>query len=132
MKTDIYTKAILTAIAVLLSINVIDGRMVHSITAHAQAQNLTWEYKTISRFRDFGMDGVADKDSFRLHFAGQWNTWDEDGIRLGRQVQMPEKVKELGLQGWELVAIEGRSGTASSVYSGATNEEMWIFKRPMQ
>jgi hypothetical protein len=129
MKTDIYTKAVLTAIAVLLAITSINGKIANSITANAQVQNRTWEYKTISRFRDFGMDGITDRDSYRLHFASPWNLWDEDGIRLGRQVKMPQKVKEMGQQGWELVAIEARSGTASSVYSGATNEEMWIFKR---
>jgi hypothetical protein len=68
-----------------------------------------WDYKIIYRLRG-GNSPIS---------GGAATAWNQD-------VELPQ----LGAQGWELVVIVPRSGIAGEAWSGFTNEEMWIFKRP--
>ena len=108
-----------------------------------------WEYKTIYRWR--GWAAREEKDDFHQN-AGPWSSWSEDGKRLPTPVNIEGKLKELGEQGWELIAVEPRSNIIGGVsrtygftaniigggktegystdYAGFTNEDLWVFKRP--
>ncbi|HEX8220511.1 MAG TPA: hypothetical protein VF914_15050 [Chloroflexia bacterium] len=83
-----------------------------------------WEYLTVMRRR-----GWKDNENGEVwHGADSWD------------MNIKEKLVELGEQGWELVAISARSpilGGKPSVhggldYAGFTGEEQWVFKRPKQ
>ena len=84
----------------------------------------TWEYKTVYRSRGWDVDKPGDpKNSW---MAG--TDWDID---------IEKKLKELGEEGWELVAVTPRSGYLGGKWSGYvsvdfagfTSEELWVFKR---
>jgi len=60
------------------------------------------------------------------------DTWTEDDKELFTQVDMTQKINQLGKDGWELVAIVPKSTLASSTTSGLTSEILWVFKRPVK
>ncbi len=72
-----------------------------------------WEYKMVSRSRDFDLKVYGDR-------IGDWD----------------KSIKDLlpawGMEGWELVAVVPRSDFAGDKWAGATSSELWIFKRPFQ
>jgi hypothetical protein len=70
-----------------------------------------WEYKTIRRRR-----------SIRT-FRGVLTGWDTD---------IEAMLPKLGEEGWELVAVSGRSSAFGMGYAGTTNDELWVFKRPKE
>ena len=73
---------------------------------------LKWEYKTLSRTR-----------SWVTTFGGLKTTpWNETITNM---------LPQLGIEGWELVAIVPGSGNAGEHVAGFTNEELWVFKRPL-
>ena len=72
-----------------------------------------WEYKHLFRVRTHKTAIVG------LHHAKEW---DKNIVGM---------LPELGEEGWELVAITSRSGAALDGLSGFTNEELWVFKRPL-
>jgi hypothetical protein len=39
-------------------------------------------------------------------------------------------IVQWGEEGWELVSVVPRSGVGGENWSGFTNEQLWIFKRP--
>jgi hypothetical protein len=63
--------------------------------------------------------------------AGRWNACTEDD-KPTDCIGMPDKLAQLGNQGWELVAVMPRSSAIMSNYAGATTEDEWLFKRPKQ
>jgi len=107
-----------------------------------------WEYKLIFRVRGWQ---ARQKDQY-FHWAGDWDGWWEDDKQLPLPSDMQKKLRELGEQGWELVSVEplaGILGGISTIYgftanlvgggktegysldfSGFTNAERWVFKRP--
>jgi hypothetical protein len=105
-----------------------------------------WEYKTMLQVRGW----QARKQDQYFHRAGEWDGWIEDGKQLPTPVDMGARLKDLGDDGWELVAVVPRSGLVGGVggiegsiawssgsiggwtadYSGFTNEQYWVFKRP--
>ena len=42
-----------------------------------------------------------------------------------------DRLLSAGADGWELAAVVPRSSTVSGITSGITDEELWIFKRPV-
>ena len=57
--------------------------------------------------------------------------WTEDD----KEIPPPDLVltlRELGLLGCELITIVPRSTVISVLTSGATTEELWVFKRPVE
>lgn len=106
-----------------------------------------WEYKYIIQYRGYQARG---KDEF-FHWAGDWDTWYEDGNKLPTPVNITKKLGELGEAGWELVAVVPRSGLVGGVstiygftanlvgggktegsstdFAGFTSEQLWVFKR---
>jgi len=57
--------------------------------------------------------------------------WFDDGKPLDETLDIIDISKELGLQGWELVAICPRSLPVSTGTTGTTTDELWVFKRPL-
>jgi len=70
-----------------------------------------WEYWSIKQSRNY-------KD---LLAGGNPESW------------KPEvNLSKLGNEGWELVSAFSLSGIAGEVWSGVTNEVVWVFKRPIE
>jgi hypothetical protein len=87
-----------------------------------------WEYKTILRRR--GFDAEKKNSEIAWFVGGEWS------------IDIDETLKELGDVGWELVTVTprsrylggkyaGYSGFISTDFAGFTNEELWVFKRPI-
>jgi hypothetical protein len=84
-----------------------------------------WEYLPILRSRVW--DAIESKGL--LGKSTDWykgTNWNMDII---------QKLKELGDQGWELVSVTPRSSylgsnSAGSDFAGFTSDELWVFKRP--
>ncbi|MEW6028744.1 MAG: hypothetical protein ACOYZ8_00800 [Chloroflexota bacterium] len=87
-----------------------------------------WEYKTIVRERGWDKDKTTPKAAWSA--ATNWN------------VDIDKTLKELGEEGWELVAVTSRSNYLGGFregsnwvnymgdYAGFTSHETWVFKRP--
>ena len=73
-----------------------------------------WEYKIIFRKREVDIKLIGNNEA---------SAWNQD-----IQAMLPQ----LGIDGWELVAVTPRSGMPTESYSGFTNEELWVFKRPLE
>jgi hypothetical protein len=56
----------------------------------------------------------------------------QDGGVSGWDNDIPKKLRDLGEQGWELVAISPRSDFTGNHLAGVTTEELWVFKRPRE
>jgi hypothetical protein len=90
-----------------------------------------WEYKFLRGHRDpiiiydpkFGEEFVRGYDVVLM--------WSEDDKPLDEALDIFSISKELGLQGWELVAICPRSLPVSTGTTGTTTDELWVFKRPI-
>lgn len=72
----------------------------------------TWEYKSI----------VVG----RLSISEPFSSWAEDGKQLPPPIYMETKYRELGNQGWELVAVLPIADTVG----GATTRIQLFYKRP--
>lgn len=81
-----------------------------------------WEYKTIVRSR--GWDKPKRGGLLGCAYMAATD-WDLDPNSF---------LKELGDDGWELVAVTPRSsvlgGTGEVDYAGFISQELWVFKRP--
>lgn len=66
-----------------------------------------WEYTTTRRSRELKSDGRS------------WGPWEPDDLNA--------LLNQMGAQGWELVAVTGRSDQPGD---GATTSEVFVFKRP--
>jgi hypothetical protein len=88
-----------------------------------------WEYKDVVRSR--GYPGTNNAVTGAV-VANDWSQWAEDGKPLPLPVDMVSKLHQLGDQGWELVAVCPRSSYAAAWISGATSDEIWVFKRKKQ
>ena len=73
-----------------------------------------WEYKIIRNSR-----GAKGSLTGRCE-ATPWKT------------DMTNLLPGLGAEGWELVAIESRSGYGGDDWAGFTTEDIWVFKRPIE
>ena len=60
----------------------------------------------------------------------QWNEALISGDAADWDKDIGPILTSLGEEGWELVAIEPRSGYADETKSGFTSEDLWVFKRP--
>ena len=87
-----------------------------------------WEYRSLIRWRGWKPYGHKSMiyDEF-LWLADKWAPED-----------FSEKLTEWGNDGWELVAISPRSShlgktevNTDAQVAGFTNEELWVFKRPI-
>jgi hypothetical protein len=90
-----------------------------------------WEYKFLTGKRDEIIINDPGTDEEFVRGYNVWPTWYEDGKPLNETLEIIGISKELGLQGWELVAICPRSLPVSTGTTGTTTEELWVFKRPM-
>ena len=70
-----------------------------------------WEYQIVERGRGLPVGGSKFSD------------WNKDMIPL---------LAALGNEGWELVAIVGRSDHINEALAGTTTSELWVFKRQAQ
>jgi hypothetical protein len=126
MKNKLYLSLVVTA---LLCVGV--------WSVYAQRSNpvkQTWEFKFI-----FLVRGFEAADSRGLHQASPWSAWFEDAKPLPGPINMISKAKELGDQGWELVAVTPMSayaardytntGGVSVSYAGFDNHLQYVFKR---
>ena len=93
-------------------------------TAQAQLQRSssgrqTWDYKWISLAR-------------AANTGEDWSIWLEDDKPLRGPVAIALKIKELGDQGWELVAVTPYSNHScgSQDCAGFTSQITYYFKRP--
>ena len=95
-----------------------------------------WEYKIIFRTR-------AWKDAARgeyFHWPSEWKVWYEDAKELPSPVDMAAKLRELGMQGWELVNVVPLASVIGAEaarmeprdFAGYTTDEKWVFKRPIE
>lgn len=85
-----------------------------------------WLYKFIKRERIPIIEGeVITK------FEKTWK-WTEDNEEIPAPDDLLLKLRDLGLHGWELITIVPRSSVISVLTSGATTEELWVFKRPVK
>lgn len=92
------------------------------------AGHVAWEYKTLLRHREFDRN-VQDTLSVAYHReASNWSTCAEDD-KLIECPKLPDKLAQLGDQGWELVSVTPRSSAGLNGYEGATTEDIWVFKR---
>jgi hypothetical protein len=161
MKLDTYNKTLLTVIALALSIGALKPFLFPELVARAQAgvaqktasptPKIVWEYKTIYRRRSFVSDRTKPED---IGAAGEWTTESTDG-KSYVPIDIEKALPEMGVAGWELVAIEarsdyavanlqGRTATCAGNFcndtailagvaaNGATSSDFWIFKRPKQ
>jgi hypothetical protein len=78
-----------------------------------------WEYKTIYRSRGWDKDKEYPKAPWM--YATDWN------------IDIDKTLKELGDEGWELVAVTPRSsymggqgGTLTKDFAGFTSDEVWV------
>jgi len=133
MKPDIYTKAILTVVAVMLSVIALKPLISPITAASAQAQpargsvsskavpvttNVGWEYKLVDISRPGGF-GLQD-----------YKNMAEDGQALNG-TDWFGKAEQLGAQGWELVSVTAASNLSGQNFAGATSEMMFLFKRQL-
>jgi hypothetical protein len=131
MQPDNYTKAVLTVIAVMLSVTVVKP-LVSPTIADAQAQHMqsvsppkapqestkvAWEYKMIDLSRRTGGFGLQDYSDML-----------EDGVAIPG-IDWLTKAEQLGEQGWELVTVVPASNLSGQNFAGATSEMMFLFKR---
>lgn len=127
MRTDIYTKAVLTGICLALFLIAGMGWIVPEASVHAAptpppVSTQTWEYKIYVRSwawktNDDGYDFFWDK-----------STCSEDGNAA--HCDVGTALDQIGAQGWELVSVEPRASHAGNAWAGATTAEAWTFKRP--
>jgi hypothetical protein len=129
MKTDRFTNALLSIIALALFIMAWQSLTLHSHPVQAATTtSKAWEYKFIGRtfaWKNGRMNGTA--------------MWKEDGKTL----DVPEdgnapigaKIQNLGSQGWELIAdtpYSWRMNTSAKddmAANGVSTDELFIFKR---
>ena len=89
-----------------------------------------WEYKAITIYRSSGNLG-----------NGSWSQWFEISgdtqVSLPQPVSVAKKLKELGMQGWELISVTPLSGAAGgtgtngySDIAGFTTHVTYYLKRP--
>ena len=133
MTNNRFTSLLLTVIALCLILLVAENWKSKTTTVQAAAVT-RYEYKVLVRGR-----GLSKQGDF--YGVNDWNQWWEDGSDENKgSLDMVKKSKELGAQGWELVAVIPEAGNAT--YSGlsdglgytsggVTSVEKWIFKRPM-
>jgi hypothetical protein len=143
MQKDIWTKTVLTCIALLLAVLVVEQwtTNVMRVSAAAPAAKQAWEYKRIKWLNFDVKDGqfvTSDK-------------WFEDGVEQKTGLELSKKFTELGSQGWELVVgiptadtypkffpvIVGKSfgdnyegNVGKDITNGTTTSVYLIFKRP--
>ena len=159
MKPDLFTKVALAVIAIMLALAAVKPLVSPDVAVRAQAGNVqrsshdqarqAWEYTIIKLGRSFTpeADGV--------YLAGDWETWRQDGNKLATPVDIVKKLSQLGGDGWELVSVNAESSNATSSLegrtsticsgalcrptdaqlqgasmAGASNGEVWVFKRP--
>jgi hypothetical protein len=144
MKTDTYTKSVLTCIALCLVILVIEqwnGRRATAVYAAPVAPQ-QWEYKYLAE------DLLKWSDDGNSIEPG--DTIDVDGVTAPRNT-VNQVWASLGLQGWELVTCTSRqelyqrfvnfavansssSSLDGKIYgdlgNGVTSKDMCTFKRP--
>jgi hypothetical protein len=130
MRTDTYTKVVLTVICLaLLSMTSMrwttSGATVRAATPTVSAQK--WEYKGIVRTWDF--THVTNSLGFSTF---NWNTPTcyDDGQKFDCTDGLVGAFNRLGAQGWELVTAEPRVTWGPPYNTGLTNEESYLFKRP--
>jgi len=92
-----------------------------------------WEYKSIVITRGVSAEEVGSQ----ARHADTFSIWAEvsaDGPKvLPLPVSVSARARELGDQGWELVAVAPMSslvGTRGASYGGFTTEIVYWFKRP--
>lgn len=109
MKNRFYLAIVIVALLSLV------GWTTHAELQRSSSSRQTWEYKSIALTRTV----------IRPDF-----TWAEDGKELPGSPDMLLKARELGDQGWELVAITPLSSQTGQGYTGFTNNILYWFKRP--
>jgi hypothetical protein len=103
----------------------------NKIFVHNKGGNMQkWEYKFI-RWELNPIRRETEGVTLIIGFDEN-DTWTEDDKELFTQVDMTQKINQLGKDGWELVAIVPKSTLASSTTSGLTSEILWVFKRPVK
>ena len=121
MKTDAYTKLVLTVMAIVLVSNALKP-VLNPETASAQGTagkqaptvaRTNWEYKMIT---------VSNPTEDSII------SWGEDGEALPKPVQYLVKAEELGAQGWELVSFTPLSHPVSGP-GGRTTNYAFVYKR---
>lgn len=153
MTTNGYIRAVVTVIAVMLTVVVFKSALEPKMNILAQGKTAlstgvtAWEYKWLYRQRTFKLGELGEPTKE----PNEW-VYDEDGKYLEGDVNLLKKLNELGAQGWELVAIEARSDHAvtnlrgrtatcvgnfcndtailsGTAGNGATSSDVWLFKR---
>lgn len=76
-----------------------------------------WEYAWLHRVRGIKKSGLFGE--YKLRDSEEWEPPD-----------IESKIKQLGNEGWELVAVVPRSSFGGEVGAGFTSNELWVFKRP--
>lgn len=140
MKTGWFTKFALGIIALMLSvISLRPFLSTETVDAQATRPQSTatrqkWEYLVIVRTRDF--PSKEANGGLLYYEAGDWTYWAANSSPLPTPVDMDKALSQAGQDGWELVAVEPVSASATSgvgggfSMAGATDNERWVFKRP--
>jgi hypothetical protein len=89
-----------------------------------------WEYLYILRSRS------SDEPKSGKNY-GEPTAWENQICsstekREFTYTDLSDALKQLGEEGWELVAISPRSSYFGVAASGFTNHEIWVFKRPKE
>jgi len=117
-----YLTAILLIAIFLIFLNI------HGQSNNTHTNTNRWDYKAITLFRTWG--------------ETSWSQWFETSgdtqVSLPQPISPTKKLRELGMQGWELVSVTPLSGasggTGASGYSdiaGFTTHVTYFLKRPL-
>ena len=107
---------------IFLSMVVVAALCFAGWTVQAQLQRSSarqaWEYKSVAIAR-----GVK--------INGDWTVWAEDDKPLPGPITLTAKIRQLGDQGWEMVAVTPLSShSCDGDCAGFTSQMSYFFKRP--
>jgi len=112
MRTNLYIKFILTAIAISLA--VLAGEKLTS-TVHANPGVQAWEYRTATIRYTWGPDAKIN--------GAECLSDDSSAVCQGL-------IPQIGGDGWEVVSVVSESLRTGPGWAGVTTQKQWIFKRP--
>lgn len=132
MKTDTYTKIVLTSIAVcllLIMVQLIGGERVEQVQA-ASIGKPQWEYKRLSV-----VQFAWHRNAVGTKYIDTSDDWFEDGVKGSGELIAAKKLNELGEQGWELVSVMPvaalwEEGSVGNQGTPLTSHIILYFRRP--
>jgi hypothetical protein len=129
MRSDTFTKTVLTIIALPLAVLAGKQWKAPVPTVHA-APVQTWEYKIVQEVAIY-RTGNSITDSYS-YYIGDWEIYEGENKISGH---ISQELDHLGAQGWELVSVTGITAPNTKDFSvdevkGATTHIDYVFKRP--